>query len=150
MRLRRLASALQGFSLVEVLCAVLIVAVALVGLTEGISTALRSNKDSELQTTAVLFAAGLIETARAEGGLVNGTSEGACGPGLTQYEWKQSITSADIDGLHEVTIAVHHSTSGKTICELKTLLFEAPYDYASTSKTKQQPRSNSTNRRTRS
>ena len=46
-----------GFSLVEVMVAVLILGVALAGLTEGITTALSSNKESELQTTAALIAA---------------------------------------------------------------------------------------------
>ena len=62
-----------GFSLVEVLCATLILSVALVGLVQGLSTALASNKESELQTSASLIAAGLIETLRAEGDLTDGT-----------------------------------------------------------------------------
>jgi len=57
----------RGFSLIEVMCAVAILGVALVGLTQGITTALGSNKESELQTTAALLAAGRIETLRAEG-----------------------------------------------------------------------------------
>jgi len=47
-----------GFSLVEVMCAILILGVALAGLTEAISTALSSNKESELQSTAAMIAAG--------------------------------------------------------------------------------------------
>ena len=54
-----------GFSLVEVMVAILILGIALVGLTQGITTALSSSKESELQTVAALFAAGQIETLRA-------------------------------------------------------------------------------------
>ena len=52
----------SGFSLVEVMCAILILGIALAGLTQGVTTALTSSKESELQTTAALFAAGLVET----------------------------------------------------------------------------------------
>ena len=43
-----------GFSLVEVMIAVLILGIAIVGLTQGFTTALASSKESELQTTAAL------------------------------------------------------------------------------------------------
>ena len=65
-----------GFSLVEVMCAILILGISLVGLTQGITAALRSSKESELQTTAALIAAGQIETLRAEGFVIDGETEG--------------------------------------------------------------------------
>jgi prepilin-type N-terminal cleavage/methylation domain-containing protein len=123
----------DGFSLVEILCAVLILGVALTGMIQGVTTALSSNKESELQTVAALFAAGQIETLRAEGGLRDGAKDGDCGEGLSQYRWQQTISPAGVDGLHEVTVAVESSRSGKTIYELKTLLFELPQDTRSTS-----------------
>ena len=51
-----------AFSLVEVLCAIFILGVGLVGLTQGITTALSSNKEAELQTAAALIAEGLSGT----------------------------------------------------------------------------------------
>src|SRR5579859_3484929 len=74
-----------GFSLVEILCAVLVLGVALTGMIQGVTTALRSTKESELQTVAALFAAGQLETIRAEGGLQDGTTKGDCGEGLELY-----------------------------------------------------------------
>ena len=56
----------SGFSLIEVMCAILILGVGLVGFTQAITTALGSSKDSEMQTTAALFAAGRIESLRAD------------------------------------------------------------------------------------
>jgi Tfp pilus assembly protein PilV len=118
--------ALAAFSLVEILCAVLVLGVALVGMIEGVTTALSSTKESEMQTVAALFAAGQIETLRAEGSLKDGTTQGTCGDGLELYSWQQTLTPSSVDGLHEVAVSVENTKSGKVIYELKTLLFEVP------------------------
>src|SRR4051794_15434558 len=90
-----------GFSLVEVMVAILILGIALVGLTQGITTALGSSKESELQTTASLFAAGQIEKLRVAGGLTDNSTDGDCGDALSLYRWRQNITPTSIDGLHQ-------------------------------------------------
>lgn len=115
-----------GFSLIEVMIAILILGLALVGLTHGITTALGSSKDSELQTTAALFAQGRMETIRAEGGITDGEDDGDCGPGLQMYRWKQIITPSDVEGLHDVQVIVEQAQSGQEIYSLRTLLFEMP------------------------
>jgi prepilin-type N-terminal cleavage/methylation domain-containing protein len=115
-----------AFSLVEVMCAVAILGVSLVGLTQGITAALKSSKESEVQTTAALIAAGRIETLRAEGFIIEGETEGTCERGLDLYQWRESITTTDIDGLYDVQVAVENSKTGKTIYELQTLLFDPP------------------------
>jgi hypothetical protein len=110
------------------MCAIVILGIALVGLTQGITTALSSSKESELQTTAALIAAGKIEMLRADGYVLDGITEGESGEGLSLYRWKRSITSTSIEGLHEVAVVVEDSTSGKAIYELRTLLFDPPSD----------------------
>jgi len=132
----------SGFSLVEVLVAILILGVALVGLTQGITLALGSNKESELQTSAALLAAGQIESLRAEGYITDGETDGECGEGLELYHWRQTISPAGIDGLHQVEVVIEHTGTGKPIYELRTLLFEAPEDTT-------QPADNSAARRRR-
>jgi prepilin-type N-terminal cleavage/methylation domain-containing protein len=117
-----------GFSLVEIMVAVLVLGIALIGMVQGVTTALSSSKESELQTVAALFAAGQVETIRAEGDLRDGTTEGDCGEGLSLYRWRQTIAAAGIDGLHEAAVVVENAKSGKTIYEVKTLLFEVPDD----------------------
>jgi prepilin-type N-terminal cleavage/methylation domain-containing protein len=130
-----------GFSLVEVMVAILILGIALVGLTQGITTALVSSKESELQTTAALFAAGQIELLRAEKDLADGTENGDCGAVLPLYRWKQTVSPTDIGGLHDVDVVVENSQTGADIYELKTLLFEIPDD--SSGKTKRaKPKTN--------
>jgi type II secretory pathway pseudopilin PulG len=134
-----------AFSLVEILCAVLVLAVALTGMIQGVTTALSSTKDSEVQTVAALFAAGQIETLRAEGGLQDGTSEGDCGEALPLFRWQQTLSPAGVDGLHEVSVVIENAKSGKMIYDLKTLLFEVPAGLQS--ETNNRPYSDSSRRR---
>ena len=114
-----------GFSLVEVMCAIIILGIALVGLTQGITTALSSSKESELQTTAALLAAGQIETLRAEGYFYDGVEQGECGDDLPQYQYIQTISSTAINGLHSLQVSIQSTRTGQTIYELETLLFDA-------------------------
>jgi len=115
-----------GFSLVEIMCAIIILGIALVGLTQGITTALSSSKESELQTTAALIAAGKIEMLRADGYVLDGITEGEGGEGLSLYRWKRSVTATTVDGLHDVSVVVEDSKTGTPIYELRTLLFDPP------------------------
>lgn len=107
--------------------AILILGVALAGLTRGITTALASNKDSELQTIAALAAAAQIETIRADATWTDGVTDGDCGDDLPNYRWTQTIRPADVDGLHEVTVTVQRGDSATPVYELKTLLFDPDY-----------------------
>ena len=118
-----------GFSLIEIMVAILILGVALTGLTQGITTALSSNKESESQTSAALLAAGQIETLRAEKVFDDGVTEGVGdgGEDLPLYSWTQTISPSDIDGLHEVKVVVHNVNSGAAIYELSTLIFDPDY-----------------------
>lgn len=115
-----------GFSLIEVLCAILVLGVAMVALTQGMTTALRSSKEAETQTAAALLAAAQIESIRADGFVVDGETDGDGDGELSSYHWVQSVSSTDIDGLHSVKVVVEHSASGQAIFELQTLIFDWP------------------------
>jgi prepilin-type N-terminal cleavage/methylation domain-containing protein len=115
-----------GFSLIEVILAVLILGVALVGLTEGVTSALTSSKTSETQTTAAMLAAGQIETLRAAGSYMDGETEGDFGDEFPQYRWTQTIADADISGLYDVDVVIADNRTGKTLYDLRTMLFELP------------------------
>jgi prepilin-type N-terminal cleavage/methylation domain-containing protein len=116
----------RGFSLIEVMCAILILGIGLVGLTQGMTAALSSSKESEIQTTAALLAAGQIEALRAEPYIDPGETEGDCGEGLSLYRWKQTVTTTSIDGLYDVKVTIENSKSGQSLFDLRTLLFDPP------------------------
>jgi type IV pilus modification protein PilV len=116
----------SGFSLIEVMCAILILGVGLVGLTQGITTALTSSKDAEIQSAAALLAAGQIETLRAEGYLIAGESEGEGDGALSSYTWLQNVTETETEGLYEVSVKVQKTEGAEEIFELKTMLFDPP------------------------
>lgn len=136
-----------GFSLLEVMCAVLILGVAVVGMTHGVATALRSSKESEIETRAALMAAGRIELLRAEGLLSEGERDGTGEQDLANYQWTESITETDIEGLYDVVLTVRLPNSDQPVYELRTLLFDAPI--AETDAT-EDPNSTSTSTSTRS
>lgn len=106
--------------------ALLILGVALTGLAQGILTALRSSKDSELQTTAAFLAAGQIELLRADESLVDGVQEGRGTAGLSKYQWRQTVSSTTIPGLHEVVVEIRHDPETVPVFELQTMLFDPP------------------------
>jgi len=115
-----------GFSLVEVLCALLVLGVGLVGVTEGITYALRASKDSQHATAAALLAAGRIEELRADGFITPGEEEGDCGDDVRLYSYVEKISETSIDGLYEVSVAILFKSSEERVYELKTLLFDPP------------------------
>ena len=122
----------SGFSLLEVMCAILVLGIGVAGLTQGITTALGSSKESELQTSAALAAAGRIELLRAAGSFEAGEKEGECGKGMEIYRWKQAINRSNIDGLFDVQVDIIHARTGKLIYSLQTLLFYPPSESTNT------------------
>ena len=99
-----------GFSLVEVLCAIVILGVGLLGLVQGLTTALLSNKESELQTSATFIAASRIEVLQADGFLIEGEDSGPCDD-LPLYRWRQIIARTSMEGLYDVQVAVENANS---------------------------------------
>ena len=130
--------------------AILILGIALVGLTTGVTTAVTSNKDSETQTTAALIAAGQMELVRADDFIADGDEDGDCAEeGLPMYRWRQTISSTSISGLHQVTVVVENATTGKDIYELETLLFDPSSADMSQSEANKQKNSMKSRRRER-
>lgn len=121
---RRNSNPRRGFSIVELLCAVMVLGIGVAGLTQGLTTALGSTREAAIHTTASLLAAGQMETLRADNFLVEGETEGEGTGDLSNYSWRQTVEETATQGLYEVTIVVEHS--GNQVYELKTLLFDPP------------------------
>jgi len=132
----------SAFSLVEVMIALLILGVALVGFVQGTTTAITSSKESEIQTTAALLASGRVEQIRADGELEDGESDGDWGDDYPNYSWTQSIAPTDVPGLHEIRVTIEDARTGKQLFELRTMLFEPPLipEDETTSKSKKKKR----------
>ena len=116
----------SAFSLIEVLCAILILGFGIVGLTHGLTTALVSAKEAEIQTAAAALAAAQIELLRAEGFVFEGELEGEGEGDLAKFAWRQSVQETQIRGLFEVTVTVLSTNSEQAIFELNTMLFDPP------------------------
>jgi prepilin-type N-terminal cleavage/methylation domain-containing protein len=117
----------HGFALVEILCALIILGVGLIGMTRAITLALRSSKDSEQQTAAALLAAGRLETLRAEGYITEGEDEGDFGEDFPQYAWRETVEETATEGLYRVIVTVELGDTEDRIYELETVLFDVPF-----------------------
>lgn len=135
-----------GFSLVEVMCALAVLGIGVVGLTQGIVTALKSARETELQAAFSLFASGQIELLRAEGYLTDGETDGECGGDLSKYRWKRRVSAAGFEGLHEVVVTLESSADGTPVHELRTLLFEVPLGATETESRRERERERRTRR----
>ena len=114
----------SGFSLVEVMVAVFILAVGLVGLARGITTALASSKDAEFYSQAVELAANRAELVRADEYFSDGETEGTAGP----LHWRQTISAASANGLHQVEVAVERTAGNVPLYKLTTFVYQTPTD----------------------
>jgi prepilin-type N-terminal cleavage/methylation domain-containing protein len=142
---KRASKSTRAFSLIEVMIALLILGVALVGFVQGTTTALSSSKESEIQTTAVLLASGRVEQLRADGELEDGDTEGDWGDDFPNYSWRQTVAPTEIKGLHDITLTIENPKTGKQVYALRTMLFEPPLvqedeDTSKTSKSKKKQR----------
>ena len=114
-----------GFSLVEMVVALMIFSVSVVAVIEVFTLCLRATGTSLNHTRAVFLAQGLIEEAASEGTMMAGEESGEFGDGFPGATWTQEITESDTAGLYEVRVTVAWEERGtERTFELSTLAAE--------------------------
>lgn len=123
----------RGFSLIEVLIAIMVLGIAVAGLLHGVSASLVSSKENERQSRAALLAAGRMELLRVDGYFEAGRTEGEFEDAQSLFRWAQTIEETSIPGLFHVTVRVDHTGSDREVYTLETLLFDPPMESTATS-----------------
>ncbi|MFN0057969.1 MAG: prepilin-type N-terminal cleavage/methylation domain-containing protein [Planctomycetota bacterium] len=121
-----------GFSLIEVLLSAVILGITMVGLTEGMSQALRSSREMEDHTRAVLLAQAHLEALRAERRLSASERDGEVTDD-PRYRFRERIESTELDGLYHVSLAIELKANRRLLYQLDTLLFEQPFESTASS-----------------
>ena len=139
-----------GFSLLEILLAVLLLGTSLVGLLGGVTTSLHSSRDAEAHSTAVFLAAAHLEELRESGYVYAGTTDGEFDAPFERFTWREEVTETELDGLYDVKVTVglagtvggesENESEGndenvRPLFELVTRLFDRPLSSTSTSST---------------
>ncbi len=117
-----------GFSLIEVLMAVMILGFAMAGIVKALNLSLKGSKDSERITHAVMLAAGQMELIRADSFVFEGETTTEFEVPFDKYEATESITeSSSQEGLYELTVTINWVPTGEQIYQLKTMKYDMPF-----------------------
>lgn len=108
----------NGFTLLEAIVSVAIMAVGLVAIIEAYGTSMRLSLQDEYLTTATLLASGKMEEVLKEPYITPGEDEGDFGPEFEAFRWRVEIADSDIQGLETITVTVTW-TVGKLNDELR-------------------------------
>ncbi|MFC4727895.1 type IV pilus modification protein PilV [Coralloluteibacterium thermophilus] len=115
----------QGFSLIEVLIALLILGIGLLGLALLQTMGLRFTQSSNYRTVATNLAYEMLDSVRAthrlrglyaDAGLTGWTGTGACqvagtmGPETSRDQWRCRVSRALPNGRSQVTVVGNHAT----------------------------------------
>ena len=102
-----------GFSLVEMIAALTIFSLGVLGTMEVFTTCLRSTSSSLGYTHAVFLAQQVLEETIAEGALYAGSDSGDFGDDYPQHSWTCDIEETDQTLLIEVRVVVTWTERGR-------------------------------------
>jgi prepilin-type N-terminal cleavage/methylation domain-containing protein len=103
----------RGFSLVEMMAALVIFSVGVVGTLHVFSLSVVSAGTSVHYNKAVFLAQGLLEEKLAEEDWSLGEDSGGLEAQLPEGQWTSRVLSTDTEGLYEVEISVAWTERGK-------------------------------------
>lgn len=116
----------RGFSLVEVLTALVIFSVAIVAFIQGMGASTAIQADLIWEQRAAMLAENVMEEIRYTNDLEEGANEGEF-EGDAQYHWASLIEPTDIEGLMSVTVTITwHDGRREANYSLSTLMMAQP------------------------
>lgn len=95
-----------GFSLLEVLLALAIFTIAIVGIIESVGTQIRAERFAEDHTRAVLLAQNLLEEVRLSGEFEEERRDGQFEDADKAFAWQCEIRESERSGLYNVTATI--------------------------------------------
>lgn len=102
----------RGFTMIEVLAALLIFSVAIVGIIEGMGTALAYQGDLVMRQRAAMLASNVLEEIKYQGDLTEGQDAGQFDGDDAVFTWQTDIETTDVQGLMMVTSTVAWGPQG--------------------------------------
>jgi len=113
----------RGFTLVEILAALLIFGLVVVALLEGLAGTTSIQGDLAAMQRAAMLAENVLEEVRLEGSLEAGETSGRFDGEDSAYGWKTTIAKTSTTDLMEVSVRVSWNTGrGEKDTALTTLL----------------------------
>jgi len=96
----------KGFTLMEVMVAMAILAIALVSIFQLQSQSISMATDSRFMTTAALLAQSKMVEVEARSALANQIEDGNFGPDYPQYKWHVVIGDAPLQQFKKIEVTV--------------------------------------------
>jgi general secretion pathway protein I len=96
----------SGFTLMEVMIAMAILAIALVAIFQLQSQSISMSTDSRFMTTAALLAQSKMVEAEADSALANRSEDGDFGPDYPQYIWHLEVGDTQLQQFKKVEVIV--------------------------------------------
>lgn len=124
MQRRRPVCRPEGFTLVEVLAALLFMAIVIPVAMQGMSIASRAGILGERKAIAMRIAERVLDESLATGQLNQSSSTGSIVEGSTTYPWTLTSQSWSEDALTEVTVRVSFDVQGDTYDVSLTTIYD--------------------------
>lgn len=97
----------RGFTLIEMIVATVILALAIVGAISAIGSSTRATEASErMQTAAILAQSKLTELELQASSLTSGEQQGDFGAEYAQYRWRAVMDTTEFEKLLRVTLTI--------------------------------------------
>jgi len=98
-----------GFTLLEVMVAMSILAIALVAVLQLQSQSISMSTSARFMTTASLLAQSKMADVEADASLGNKSQKGDFAPGFPEYKWTVQVTDTKIPKLKRIEVNVLHN-----------------------------------------